>query len=500
MAKRVDVGGMNDGATANAGTATATFVGASVGDAAVVYAGTNSGTDTCTTPSGWTVIAGPFTLAANTRGYLFGKTALTQTEITNGVGFVWSGTGRLTGSGMVLIGSVQGWATATEAQATASSVTNAANTTSGAFNDCLIFDHARIATASTHPVATFPAAWTKGSERSTNFGTSPNYSSACGILTTPVAAGTSIGGGSTTTSPAATHIIGIIVECLAYPAVAGAASARGDSSGASTSTVAAAGDVSARADSTGASTGQAVAAGAATASAGASGASASTVAAAGSGAASSAASGATFASVQGAGAGSGKGNGAGASFATVQAASTPSGISIAAGAATSTIAAAGAASARADAAGDSTIPTGAFGTGAASATGTAGGSATVTTMAAGSGQARGSAGGASVASTTAAGAGSARASAAGVAVYLQTATGSASARASVIFAPAFVTVRPVGAAAARSSAAGVAAVVPPRDLKVTVELLDPRWGVTQLTGRWDAETVDQWGTRLLEDV
>lgn len=542
MAKRVDVGGMNDTATANALTATATFAGASPGDAAVVYAGINTATDTCTTPSGWVLILGPFTQSSNVRGYIFGKTALTSTEISGGVAFTWTTSGRLTGSGMVLVGSVKGFGTAVQAGAAASSLTNPAYTTVGAFNDCLIFSHTRIATASTHAVATFPGTWTKGSERATNFGTSPNFSSACGILATPVASGTAIGGGSTTTSPAATQVVGVIVELLAYPANVGSASASSGAGGVAANGTAAAGSASANTGAGGVAANGTAAAGSAMASTGAAGAAtAATVASATASAATmaggtvpvgatvstgaaqalSGASGAGSARTVGSGSGSatstssatGKvntvGSGSGAAKATaggvsagrVVAAGSGSASSTSAGAAAVRVVAVGSGAALTLASGAATIVPGSTEIDAASATASAAGVAHILTSPSSSAAGKSSAGGVvSPMLVVAAGSATATTTAGGVVSPISSPAVGLARAASSAYGGALVITTAVAAAAARADAYAIGSTIPPRDLKLSVVQLGARWSATGPADRWSARVLDETTIRFLEDT
>lgn len=228
MGFRAAIGGTNSGATANTATCTATFVGASVGDAAVVWFETNSGTDTVTTPAGWDLIAGPYTQSANTRGYLFGKKALTSGDIASGQAFTYSSTGRLIAAGVVLDHSVASWGTPQEVQAAASSATQPSVTTVGALSDVVAVCGNRLATASSHATTTFGGVWTKRQDVGTNYGTSPNMAAAIATLTTPLSAGGSTTAQTTSTSPSAAQVILITVEALSPTAFTGALGTAGE--------------------------------------------------------------------------------------------------------------------------------------------------------------------------------------------------------------------------------------------------------------------------------
>lgn len=485
MAIRANVGGLGDTSTATATSITATFSGASVGDGALVAVSTNNGTDNFTTPTNWTLLgASPYTQSGNLRVFVFGRTALTSTEIASGVVFGGVTGGRLVGAGHIYVGSVKSFGvtgsdTFDESQAAAASLTLATlSSTAQANDDVSVIAFARLATASSHSVISLPAAFTKDNEKATNLSSSPNYTATVGHLTTTVAAGSSVGGGSITTSPSALQMIAVIVEILAYPANVGSASAGSDASGTSSAATVATGSGAAAAAGSGSATATTQAVGAAQSGATGSGASAVTTVAAGSGSGSGAASGAGTPTTVGAGSATATTTGAGAAHATT--------VASAAGQARTVAAGDGAPNVAGSVSGDGSSRT------------SAGGTATVTTVGAGSGAAKATGSGAAATTTVGAGSAQARTTGAGLGGPIMFAFGSATAT-TTIDAQGFVRGSGNGAARARADAGGVATVLPPRALALATDLLDSRWSVGRITDRWDAEVVDRWSVRVLEE-
>lgn len=156
--------------------------GAVAGD--IVYVGTslNSGTDTCATPAGWTLMEPSILTASNMRSYLFGrKLDAADTDASKGVyTFTWTGGGRLTAAYQIVTGGdTLGEVIVESAGGTGGSTINsqtAATAEAGTICSHFWFGRAAVAVPVVLTPSNSPITQTKDAESNTNIASSPNFS------------------------------------------------------------------------------------------------------------------------------------------------------------------------------------------------------------------------------------------------------------------------------------------------------------------------------------
>lgn len=227
MAARGTVTSSRAGSAGTASVVTGTFpVGTVVGDRIAVVTNINNGTATVTATCGantWTATHGPDDpVAATERVYLFER-VLDATDVATGVvTFTWSGAAaRIQCGGLVFPAgdTITPFGTVAVSTSAVNTATAPAFTTASPNADVYMIAGCRIAAGNFSGVVVPPAAFTEDYDVITTVATNANTEVSASHLTTPVAASSSVGGGSLTSGGAATHWVIYVNELRALVSV-----------------------------------------------------------------------------------------------------------------------------------------------------------------------------------------------------------------------------------------------------------------------------------------
>lgn len=232
--------GGGDGGTSTSASNTLTLpAGAAAGHWLIAVTVQNTGTSTVTGVNGWTTLDGPETFGSILRGYAL-KYQLTSADITAGsvASPAWNSGGRTVTfaechSGLDSTTPFETVPAATVANASTATAPAASTTVNG--SDAITLVGARVASG-TGADPGMPAGYTDDGVARTAFGSGVNISAAAAHLTSPGTAG-AVGGGTVTSSPAASHLIVFTVATRAA-AAATSANLTGAAAGATTGAVA----------------------------------------------------------------------------------------------------------------------------------------------------------------------------------------------------------------------------------------------------------------------